>query len=74
MDKAQSTKKLRVTLIKSPIGAQERHKLTVKALGLKRLGMTVEHPDNPSVRGMLTQVAHLLKVEEVEHETARSEA
>ncbi|MBO9309191.1 MAG: 50S ribosomal protein L30 [Chloroflexi bacterium] len=66
MDKSKSAKKLRITLIKSPIGAQERHKLTVKALGLKRLHMTVEHPDNPSVRGMVARVAHLLKVEEVQ--------
>ncbi len=66
MSETQSVKKLRVTLVKSPIGAQERHKLTVKALGLKRMHMTIEHPDNPSVRGMITQVAHLLKVEEVQ--------
>jgi large subunit ribosomal protein L30 len=65
MSEPKSTKKLRVTLVKSPIGAQERHKLTVRALGLKRLHMTVEHPDNPSVRGMIEKVAHLLKVEEV---------
>ncbi|MCE7949018.1 MAG: 50S ribosomal protein L30 [Chloroflexi bacterium CFX4] len=66
MSETKSAKKLRVTLVKSPIGAQERHKLTVKALGLKRMHMTIEHPDNPSVRGMITQVAHLLKVEEVQ--------
>ncbi|MCS6870736.1 MAG: 50S ribosomal protein L30 [Anaerolineae bacterium] len=65
MSEAKKTRKLRVTLVKSPIGAQERHKLTVKALGLKRLHMTVEHPDNPSVRGMIEKVAHLVKVEEV---------
>ncbi|MFQ3536616.1 MAG: 50S ribosomal protein L30 [Aggregatilineales bacterium] len=66
MDKTKEPKKLRITLVKSPIGAQERHKLTVRALGLKRLHMTVEQPDNPSVRGMIAKVAHLLKVEEVQ--------
>ncbi len=65
MDETKEPKKLRITLVKSPIGAQERHKLTVRALGLKRLHMTVEQPDNPSVRGMIAKVAHLLKVEEV---------
>ncbi|PJF42641.1 MAG: 50S ribosomal protein L30 [Chloroflexota bacterium] len=65
MSEKKATKKLRITLIKSPIGAQERHKLTVKALGLKRMHMTVEHSDNPAVRGMIAQVAHLVKVEEV---------
>ncbi len=65
MSESKNTKKLRVTLIKSPIGAQERHKQTVRALGLKRLHMTVEQPDNPSVRGMIEKVAHLLKVEEL---------
>ncbi|MFN7209098.1 MAG: 50S ribosomal protein L30 [Aggregatilineales bacterium] len=65
MSESKPIKKLRVTLIKSPIGAQERHKQTVRALGLKRLHMTVEQPDNPSVRGMIAKVAHLLKVEEL---------
>jgi large subunit ribosomal protein L30 len=68
MAKKQVTKekKLRVTLVKSPIGNQQNHKLTVKALGLKRMNMTITHPDNPSVRGMITKVSHLVKVEEVE--------
>lgn len=62
----QKQKHLRVTLVRSPIGSQERHKLTVKALGLKRLHMSITHPDNPSVRGMIFKVSHLVKVEEVE--------
>lgn len=55
---------LRITLIKSPIGYSERHKATVKALGLRRMHQTVERPDTPVVRGMIAKVAHLVKVEE----------
>ncbi len=55
---------LRITLVKSPIGYSERHKATVKALGLRRMHQTVERPDTPAVRGMIAKVAHLVKVEE----------
>lgn len=57
--------KLKVTLVKSPIGAVPKHKATVEALGLKKLNKTVELPDNEAVRGMLWHVKHLVKVEEV---------
>jgi large subunit ribosomal protein L30 len=57
-------KVVRVTLLKSPIGYSKRHKATVRALGLHRLHQTVEHVDSSSLRGMLYQVAHLVKVEE----------
>jgi large subunit ribosomal protein L30 len=59
-------KKLKVTLVKSPIGSQIRHKRTVSALGLNHLNATIVHPDNLSVRGMIFKVKHLIKVEEVE--------
>jgi len=59
-------KKLRVTLLKSPVGNQTRQRLTVKALGLKRIRQTITHPDNLSVRGMVFKVSHLVQVEEVE--------
>lgn len=55
---------LKITLVKSPIGAVPKHKKTVRALGLKKLNHTVELPDNPAVRGMINQVRHLVKVEE----------
>ena len=55
---------LQITLIKSPIGYSERHKKTVKALGLRRMHQTVEQPDTLVVRGMIAKVAHLVKVEE----------
>ena len=58
-------KKLRVTLVKSPIGNQQRQKLTVKALGFQHLNESIVHPDNPSIRGMIYKVKHLVRVEEV---------
>ncbi|MBE5960620.1 MAG: 50S ribosomal protein L30 [Lachnospiraceae bacterium] len=57
--------KLKVTLTKSTIGAIPKHKATVAALGLKKLHTTVELPDNAATRGMLHQVKHLVKVEEI---------
>lgn len=59
-------KTLKVTLVKSPIGAIPKHKKTVEALGLKKLHHTVELPDNEAVRGMVWHVKHLVQVEEVE--------
>ncbi len=55
---------LKVTLVKSPIGAIPKHRATVEALGLKKLNKTVELPDNAATRGMIDQVKHLVKVEE----------
>ena len=57
--------KLRVTLVKSPIGAIPIHKATVEALVLRKLNKTVELPDNDAVRGMVWHVKHLVKVEEI---------
>jgi large subunit ribosomal protein L30 len=56
--------KLRVTLVRSPIGYDWRQKRTVRALGLRRLHQTVEHADSPAIRGMLASVRHLVKIEE----------
>ncbi len=58
-------KKLRITLVKSTIGAVPKNKKTVEALGLRKLNKTVEMPDNAAVRGMIQQVRHLVKVEEI---------
>jgi large subunit ribosomal protein L30 len=55
---------LRVTLVRSPIGYNERQKRTVKALGLHRLNQTVEHADAPAIRGMLAKIRHLVHVTE----------
>ena len=56
---------LKITLAKSTIGAVPKHKKTVEALGLKKTGKTVVLPDNAATRGMVKQVQHLVKVEEV---------
>ncbi len=57
--------KLKITLVKSPIGAKPKHKKTVEALGLRKLNKTVEMPDNAATRGMVQQIRHLVKVEEI---------
>ena len=56
---------LKITLVKSPIGAVPKQRATVEALGLKKLNKTVEMPDNSAVRGMIQRVRHLVKVEEI---------
>ena len=56
--------KLKVTLVKSPIGCVPKHRRTVEALGLKKVNKTVELPDNAAVRGMVNQVSYLVKVEQ----------
>ncbi len=56
---------LKITLVKSTIGAIPKHKKTVEALGLKKLNSVVEQQDNAAIRGMIDQVKHLVKVEEI---------
>ena len=63
MSEANEPKKLRITLMKSAIGYSEKHKATVRALGLRKLHQTVVQLDTPSLRGMLLKVNHLVKVE-----------
>ena len=57
--------KLKVTLVKSPIAQVPKNRKTVAALGFKKLNQTREFEDNAAVRGMLRQVAHMVKVEEI---------
>jgi len=63
---AKKEKKVRITLVRSPIGNTERHRATVRALGLHRVGQTVEQTDTLSLRGMLAKVNHLVEIEEVQ--------
>jgi large subunit ribosomal protein L30 len=58
--------KLRITYSKSSIGYRKSQQRTIRALGLKKLHQTVEHEDNPVIRGMVNTVSHLVTVEEVE--------
>lgn len=57
--------KLKITLVKSTIGSIPKHKKTVEALGLHKINNTVEMPNNSAVKGMIEQVRHLVKVEEI---------
>ena len=56
---------LKVTLVKSTIGAIPKHRKTVEALGLKKLNKTVVLPDNAATRGQIQQIGYMLKVEEI---------
>jgi large subunit ribosomal protein L30 len=64
MAKTGEGKTIKVTLVRSPIGFPVPQKATVQALGLRHLNQTVEHQDTPALRGMLTKVIHLIRVEE----------
>ncbi len=58
-----SSKTLKVTLTKSPIGRLKKHKACVAGLGLRRIGHTVEVEDTPSVRGMINRIYYMVQVE-----------
>jgi large subunit ribosomal protein L30 len=60
-----SSQRLRITLVRSPIGYRAEQRATVKSLGLRRMHQTVERPDTPTVRGQIFKVQHLVKVEEL---------
>jgi large subunit ribosomal protein L30 len=55
--------KLKLRQIRSGIGQSPRHRGTLRALGLGKIGRTAEHDDNPVIAGMLRKVAHLVEVE-----------
>jgi large subunit ribosomal protein L30 len=55
--------KLRVTQVRSQIGQSERHRGTLRALGLRRIGASAEHEESPQLAGMLRRVGHLVRVE-----------
>ncbi|MEP7137047.1 MAG: 50S ribosomal protein L30 [Chloroflexota bacterium] len=59
-----NNKTIRVTLVKSPIGYTYDQRATARALGLRRLHQTVEHNDNPALRGMVQKIIHLVQIEE----------
>ncbi len=58
-------KKLKVTLVKSTIGAVPKHKATCESMGLRKLNKSIILPDNEATRGQIKQIGHLIKVEEV---------
>jgi large subunit ribosomal protein L30 len=58
-----ATKRLKVTLVKSTIGFNQKQALVVRSLGLRRIRHTIDVPDTPEVRGMISKVRHLVTVE-----------
>jgi large subunit ribosomal protein L30 len=57
-------KYIRITWIKSSIGYSKDQKRTIEALGLRHVNQTIQHEDSQSLRGMISKVAHLVKIEE----------
>ncbi|GER60769.1 50S ribosomal protein L30 [Patiriisocius marinus] len=57
--------KIKVTKVKSAINRTQNQKRTLQALGLKKIGQTVEHDDTPNILGMVNKVQHLVSVETV---------
>ncbi|MGD2051001.1 MAG: 50S ribosomal protein L30 [Acidimicrobiia bacterium] len=58
-------KSLKITLVRSTIGQKPKIRATVESLGLRKIRQSVERPDTPDVRGMVTRARHLLDIEEV---------
>lgn len=58
-------KQIKVTLVRSTIGAIPKHRQTIAALGLRKINSSNVHQDNPAIRGMIHKVKHLVKVEEI---------
>ena len=58
--------KIKITWVRSTINRKERHKRTIRALGLRRLNQSVIHEATPQVLGMVRQVSYLVHVEEAE--------
>ena len=59
-----AAKRLKITLVRSPIGFNETQGKTVQSMGLRRIRHTVELPDTPETRGMILKVRHLVTVQE----------
>ena len=59
-----ASKTLKITQVRSQIGQSERHRGTLRALGLGRIGRTAEHSESPQLAGMLRKVRHLVEIEQ----------
>ncbi len=66
MAKKDNGRKLKITLVKSTIGAIPKHRATVQSMGFHKLNSSVVLPDNAATRGQIKQISHLVRVEEVE--------
>jgi large subunit ribosomal protein L30 len=58
--------KIRIKLVRSPIGSDKRQRATVEGLGLRRMNQVVEQPNNPQIRGMIRKVSYLVSIEEAD--------
>jgi len=58
--------KIKIKLIRSPIGSSKRQRATVEGLGLRRMQQTVEQPNNAQIRGMISKVSYLVAIEEAD--------
>ncbi len=56
--------KIKIKLVKSTIGVKPKHRATVEALGLRKIGQVVEKNDNPQMRGMVAKISHLVEIVE----------
>ena len=63
-----SSKTIKVTLVKSPIGRLKKHKACLRGLGLRRIGQTVELEDTPSINGMVSKVRYMVRTEDKKDE------
>lgn len=61
---AAASVRLRITQVRSGVGRPGKQRATLEALGFRRHQQTVEHDDNPAIRGMIFRVRHLVRVEE----------
>lgn len=59
----KAANKIRITLVKSAIGARRTHRACVRGLGLRHVNQTVELPDTPALRGMINKVSYLVRCE-----------
>jgi large subunit ribosomal protein L30 len=57
--------KVKITQVRSAIGRQKRQKLTIRALGIRKMHQSVIHNDTPQIRGMIAKVRHLVNVEDI---------
>lgn len=62
----KKAKRLAITQVRSGIGRPQKHRRTLRALGIRRHQQTVIHEDTPAIRGMIAQISHLVRVEEIE--------
>ena len=62
-----SSKRIKITLVKSPIGRLKKHKACLRGLGLRRMGQTVELEDTPSINGMVNKVSYMVRTEAVSY-------